>query len=237
MSHVKELLSPYIDHELSAEQSRAVETHITNCPDCRRDLEEMLSVVGKIKELPQESLPVGFMERLEWKRESLRSKYNWWFFLPFQVKITALAMTGVLVTVLVVERTKERKPSEGVLESKQEMPAESPIARGNLQNEAGRRERMSKAVMVAGASAPTMASEADKDVLRGPVEFVKTYPFKDGRTLSQKIGSSQRWSSRKLKENIYKVTCQTRTYAYVFQVNLESRTIKGLNPVSKRILQ
>jgi predicted anti-sigma-YlaC factor YlaD len=38
---IKELVSSYLDNELSAEQRRLVEKHIENCSECRREYGEM----------------------------------------------------------------------------------------------------------------------------------------------------------------------------------------------------
>jgi len=57
---VRELLSTYIDGELSAEEATLVEKHLHECSACTQDLESLRQTVNLVRELPAVSLPRPF---------------------------------------------------------------------------------------------------------------------------------------------------------------------------------
>lgn len=55
--HVRKKLSPYVQGELSPEEAARVERHLSVCPQCRREYEEIKTGVGFLTELKRESAP------------------------------------------------------------------------------------------------------------------------------------------------------------------------------------
>ena len=66
---IMELLSPYLDGALTAEEREAVRLHVARCPRCSAELEELRACVGMLKELPLIVPPaefrVGLMKKLD----------------------------------------------------------------------------------------------------------------------------------------------------------------------------
>lgn len=58
--HVTELLSLYIDHQLSANDRARVEAHLTSCPECRRELLQLQRLVALLHSCPQIKPPRSF---------------------------------------------------------------------------------------------------------------------------------------------------------------------------------
>ncbi len=57
---VKGMLSPYIDHQLTASEEGLVEAHLERCEACRRELESLRAVVNLVHRVPLVSLPRSF---------------------------------------------------------------------------------------------------------------------------------------------------------------------------------
>src|SRR5215471_12797872 len=51
-ARVRVLLEPYVDGELDAERTRAVQNHLATCADCRRHHEQAISLPFRLKALP-----------------------------------------------------------------------------------------------------------------------------------------------------------------------------------------
>jgi negative regulator of sigma E activity len=62
--HVTELLSAYIDGELSDSERERVERHLEHCEECRDELEELRQTAELVGSLPQQELPEGFRQEL-----------------------------------------------------------------------------------------------------------------------------------------------------------------------------
>lgn len=52
-----DLLSAYLDGELTAEEARAVEEHVEVCPPCRAELDGLAGVVGTLRRLERQAPP------------------------------------------------------------------------------------------------------------------------------------------------------------------------------------
>lgn len=112
MTHVKELLSPYLDGELAEGDRRSVEEHLPDCAECRRELDDLRSVTALVRELPQAPLPAGFMERLRRKERSSEtpspagSGILSWLPSPTVVRVGAFSCAGALAVLVVWETRK-----------------------------------------------------------------------------------------------------------------------------------
>lgn len=61
MSHPGELISAFLDGELSAEETRRLRTHLSGCGRCAIEIEEMQAVRAAVRSLPALELPPGLV--------------------------------------------------------------------------------------------------------------------------------------------------------------------------------
>jgi anti-sigma factor RsiW len=61
--HPGDLLSAYLDGELSAGEQAAVADHLAGCPWCREELAATTWPRGLLRRLPEPSVPAGLIER------------------------------------------------------------------------------------------------------------------------------------------------------------------------------
>ncbi len=89
-NQVAELLSAYIDDEVTAEEQTLVEAHLATCTACSRDLVTLRQTVALLKELPQVAAPRPFTLREGDVRPSHRGRAPWWR-LPWSQRLVAAA--------------------------------------------------------------------------------------------------------------------------------------------------
>lgn len=61
---VDALLSAYVEQETSPAETRFVDGHLTLCPRCRLQLDEMRSLLARLSQLPKVEASAGFTERV-----------------------------------------------------------------------------------------------------------------------------------------------------------------------------
>jgi anti-sigma factor RsiW/uncharacterized protein YdcH (DUF465 family) len=66
-SEIRENLSLYIDDELSADERSMLEKHIDACAACRRELDEIVRIVGLCRDMQEVELPENFRDELHKK--------------------------------------------------------------------------------------------------------------------------------------------------------------------------
>lgn len=100
-SRVKELMSMYIDGELNMEQGAEFEAHMTECPSCREEYEDMVKLVEVLRSMQEEDLPVNFREELHGKLlEAKEDKFTvkkLFYIKNFRIKALATIAAGALV--------------------------------------------------------------------------------------------------------------------------------------------
>jgi len=62
--HLDDVLSAYLDDELTPEERVDVEAHLNGCAECRSDLDAEADVRRLVRELPAVDPPFGFYERI-----------------------------------------------------------------------------------------------------------------------------------------------------------------------------
>ncbi|GER65902.1 hypothetical protein BpJC7_10730 [Weizmannia acidilactici] len=100
--HVQDLLSAFMDDELNNEERKMVESHLSVCPLCRQELEELQAVQAKIKqfydsvELPGFQFEKAVMSKI-YAEENLVMNYRVfiWFF-AVCILVAGFAMYPVL---------------------------------------------------------------------------------------------------------------------------------------------
>ena len=64
---IEEMMSLYIDHQLSKEEILAFEAHIQNCVSCKQELDILKQIVKQCNNLEEEPLPDEFKQQLHQK--------------------------------------------------------------------------------------------------------------------------------------------------------------------------
>ena len=59
----RELLSLYIDHVLDEDLAAQVSAHLEVCPECRKEYEELVEIIGMLSALPEVPVPEGLETR------------------------------------------------------------------------------------------------------------------------------------------------------------------------------
>ncbi len=101
--HVIDRLSPYLDGALGAADLEQVEAHLEACVSCRRAYQELQTLQGLVRALPDPEPSPGFTDRLHWRlqREGAaprRPAPLGWFSVrpPFRVALVCAAVLVVL---------------------------------------------------------------------------------------------------------------------------------------------
>lgn len=90
---VQELLSPYIDNVLEAEEKCRIARHLEMCGECSNEYATLLETVNLLKTLGDEELPEGFNDRLMDRLRACRRSRN---------RIPAWLPTGAVAAILVI---------------------------------------------------------------------------------------------------------------------------------------
>jgi len=61
---IRELISEYIDGDLAGDLLSEFEEHISSCEDCRKELNDVKSIIAMLNDTPDEDLPLNFKDEL-----------------------------------------------------------------------------------------------------------------------------------------------------------------------------
>jgi len=61
LEHVSDLLSPYLDDQVTIAERQAVEGHVRECPQCRLQLDELRNLTAALGSLPARPAPRSFV--------------------------------------------------------------------------------------------------------------------------------------------------------------------------------
>ncbi|HOV24964.1 MAG TPA: zf-HC2 domain-containing protein [Pseudobacteroides sp.] len=61
---IRELISEYIDGDMSGDLLSEFEEHISSCEDCRNELNDVKSIIAMLNDTPDEDLPLNFKDEL-----------------------------------------------------------------------------------------------------------------------------------------------------------------------------
>ncbi len=73
---VRNNISAYADNELDINERMSFEEHVKNCPECKRELDEMLQIIRLCSSMPLEPLPEGFRVELHEKLTAVAARNN-----------------------------------------------------------------------------------------------------------------------------------------------------------------
>ncbi len=184
MSHVKDLLSPYLDRRLSPAEMKKVEEHFSSCAECRTEFEELRAAVQKMKGFPQASLPSGYMARLERKMRAEDSREP---FLTMPYKITAFAFSGLMIIFI----------SKGLLEFYVVNRGRAAFRSSSLDQLASRRQILERSIIAGKAKPADLAVPESQlkgelaagDEIRDEVAGYRAQKMKDEEKLNEEKSS------------------------------------------------
>jgi predicted anti-sigma-YlaC factor YlaD len=97
-AHPGDLLSAYLDGELTPHETEGVRAHLDGCDQCRRELQFIGEARTLVRDLPPVDPPFGLFERM------LRPKHRW-----ARAGVGALA-AGAVASVAVMSLVAPREP-------------------------------------------------------------------------------------------------------------------------------
>ena len=154
-AHVADLISAYLDHELSVAEAAGVREHLAGCEACAARLAHLAAIDGRVRDLPTRAPAAyfdSFASRVRTRIETAHRPR-----VPFRVPAWAWAVAAaVLIAVVLPPMTLDRHRAPATA------PAQRPVPATSVPAEAR-----------ADAPAPVVVAEADR--LR-PLGFTETPP-------------------------------------------------------------
>ena len=103
-THVRQMISQYMDNELDGDEKKAFDLHLQNCAACRKELEETQAICKRLASAKRFHAPHGFAIRvlanLEEKEES-----RLWSLLdlrPFFLRVAQVGVATLVITIGVI---------------------------------------------------------------------------------------------------------------------------------------
>jgi anti-sigma factor (TIGR02949 family) len=94
---VRENISAYADDELDINERQSFEEHISRCPACKDELEDMLRIIAVCRSMPQQELPEGFRDELHEKLTAVSSRQDNIRVIRNKPKMTVFARTAASI--------------------------------------------------------------------------------------------------------------------------------------------
>lgn len=93
---MEELISAYVDGEVTAEERQTVERHVASCASCRAALQDFSTAQTLLRTLPVLDAPQGFRQRVTAHVEQTPRSWAWrWLVAPrFALGAIALLLIG-----------------------------------------------------------------------------------------------------------------------------------------------
>ena len=167
----EELISAYLDKQVSAEEKDFFERHIASCADCRAQLEATRSMVAALQAMPAMKAPRSFVLPREMAKPARRSFLSLYPALRLATVIAAMAFVVLFAGDLLISRTHgagtppaipAAAPAPVALQAPEAAPpaapTQAPAAAEAPTSEAAAPVR--SAAPAAGAAAPLSATEA-----------------------------------------------------------------------------
>lgn len=98
---VRSLLDPLVDRELPDNEASAITAHIDDCPDCRRELDELTVLHERLGAVPRSEPPEGLqdsiMKAIEEVSTARLAASAWRWLRPLSTHVAAALLGGILV--------------------------------------------------------------------------------------------------------------------------------------------
>lgn len=101
---IKELLSPYLDKELTGKETALVEEHLRRCSRCPGELERLKRTVHLVSSLEEVEPPKDFLSEIHRKMrvESRLKRFLNKVFFPLPIKLPLEALAAVLIAAVII---------------------------------------------------------------------------------------------------------------------------------------
>lgn len=121
---IQELLSPYLDKNLTEKEIALVEEHLRACPRCPQELERLKRTVHLVSSLEEVEPPESFLSEIhrKLKAKSRRRRFFDKLFFPLPVKLPLEALAAVLIAVVIVSLNRPYPPGPAPREMAQRLP-------------------------------------------------------------------------------------------------------------------
>ncbi len=109
---VQERLSEYLENLLDAESHTSVHDHLSSCPHCQAEVQNLAQTRKAVSDLPSVEPPPGFSQKVMARIREEAERPNLWqrLFLPLRIKIPVHAMTILLMGGLAIYLYQVNKP-------------------------------------------------------------------------------------------------------------------------------
>ncbi len=101
----KDLISAYLDQQVTAEEKQFFELHIAACADCRAQLEATRSMVAALRAMPVVKAPRSFVLPREMAKQPKRSIFAWYPALRLATALAAIAFVVLFAGDVLINRT------------------------------------------------------------------------------------------------------------------------------------
>jgi anti-sigma factor RsiW len=120
-SRIRKMISPYVDGELGPKEKKMFASHIGDCPQCKKELEEIESVHHLFALTEKFEAPLGFATRVMAGIEERERRPSFWGFFTLQpafLRVVEVAFALVILMIgalsgnlLVADRTSGMQPT------------------------------------------------------------------------------------------------------------------------------
>jgi hypothetical protein len=104
-NRAEDLISAYLDQQVTAEERQFFERHIAACADCRAQLEATRSMVAALRAMPVVKAPRSFVLPREMARQPKRSIFAWYPALRLATALAAIAFVVLFAGDLLISRS------------------------------------------------------------------------------------------------------------------------------------
>jgi anti-sigma factor RsiW len=175
----EDLISAYLDQQVTAEEKQFFERHIAACANCRAQLEATRSMVAALKAMPVVKAPRSFVLPREMAKQPKRSIFAWYPALRLATALAAIALVVLFAGDLLISRsggggTALSVPAAAPAPQMEQAPAAMPAPAATMvapaaPTEAPAPTASNAAATAPGGAAPSVAAGAAKVVATGTV--------------------------------------------------------------------
>jgi hypothetical protein len=101
----EDLISAYLDQQVTAEEKQFFELHLAACADCRAQLEATRSLVAALKAMPAVKAPRSFVLPREMAKQPKRSIFAWYPTLRLATALAAIAFVVLFAGDMLISRS------------------------------------------------------------------------------------------------------------------------------------
>lgn len=110
-AHVTELLSPFLDEELSIRERQRVQHHLQECPECRERLAALRKTAHLIRSLEPMKVPEGFQGQVRSRLSVPNAAVSRRWVSRWSWQVAAAAAAVVLIGIFSVNLLREMRPA------------------------------------------------------------------------------------------------------------------------------